>query len=143
MREKLSSIEYDVIELAKRVYETLGAGHEEAIYREAMNIELQDNGYIVKTEMPVSIKYRTSKGKEIIIGSAKADLYIEKEEEKAILELKAVTPLIKEKKPKENEEIKQYIQLQKYLSALDEKRGFLINFPFPPKAEPEIISTNH
>jgi len=131
----------EIRELARKVYETLGAGHEEAVYREAMSVELQDNGYVVKAEMPVSIKYRTSKGKEIIIGNAKADLYIEKKGEKAILELKAVSPIIKETKPKEKEEIKEYIQLRKYLSALGEEKGFLINFPFPPKEEPEIIMT--
>jgi len=70
-----------------------------------------------------------------------ADLYVEKKGEKAILELKAVSPIIKETKPKEKEEIKEYIQLQKYLSALGEEKGFLINFPFPPKEEPEMIVT--
>ena len=136
-----SKMKNEIRELARKVYETLGAGHEEAVYREAMSVELQDNGYVVKAEMPVSIKYRTSKGKEIIIGNAKADLYIEKKGEKAILELKAVSPIIKETKPKEKEEIKEYIQLRKYLSALGEEKGFLINFPFPPKEEPEIIMT--
>jgi len=136
-----SKMKNEIRELARKVYETLGAGHEEAVYREAMSVELQDNGYVVKAEMPVSIKYRTSKGKEIIIGNAKADLYIEKKGEKAILELKAVSPIIKETKPKEKEEIKEYIQLRKYLSALGEEKGFLINFPFPPKEEPEIITT--
>lgn len=131
----------DITEAAKRVYETLGPGHEEAIYREAMSMELQERGYIVKAEMPVSVEYETSGGKRIIIGSAKIDLYIEKESERAILELKAVAPLIKEKKPKEKEAIKEYAQLKKYLASLQEKNGYLINFPFPPKDEPEIITT--
>ena len=43
-------------QVAKYVYSTLGAGHEEAIYRDAMSIELQDRGYTVKTEAPVTIK---------------------------------------------------------------------------------------
>ena len=50
-------------QVAKYVYETLGAGHEEAIYRDAMSVELQDRGYTVKTEAPVSIQYTTKKGK--------------------------------------------------------------------------------
>ena len=52
-----------IIDAAKYVYSTLGAGHEEAIYRDAMSIELQDRGFTVKTEAPISIKYKTKKGK--------------------------------------------------------------------------------
>ena len=37
------------------------------------------------------------------------------------------------------EDTREYIQLQKYLSALDIKVGMLINFPFPPEQGPEII----
>ena len=50
-----------IIDAAKYVYSTLGAGHEEAIYRDAMSVELQDRGFTVKTEAPVSIKYRSKK----------------------------------------------------------------------------------
>jgi len=130
----------DIIKAAERVYETLGPGHEEVIYREAMSVELQERGYLVKTEMPVSVAYETSGGKRIIVGNAKVDLYVEKAGERAILELKTVSPLIKEKKSKEKEEIKEYRQLMKYLESLQEKNGYLINFPFPPKDKPEIIS---
>jgi len=135
---KKNKIRKDVEDAAKRVYNELGAGHEEAIYRDAMSVELQDMGYTVKTEMPVEIKYETSKGKNITIGNGRIDLYIEKEGEKAIIELKAVAPL---KKGKEKE-IKEQYQLKKYLKSLSlgEKNGFLINFCFPPQDEPEIIS---
>ena len=63
-------------QVAKYVYDTLGPGHEEAIYRDAMSVELQDRGYTVKTEAPISIRYKTKKGKEMIVGGAKIDLYI-------------------------------------------------------------------
>jgi GxxExxY protein len=56
-------------QVAKYVYDTLGAGHEEAIYRDAMSVELQDRGYTVKTEAPISIRYTTKKGREMIVGS--------------------------------------------------------------------------
>jgi GxxExxY protein len=128
---KSNKIIKDVEEAAKRVYSELGAGHEEAIYRDAMSVELQDRGYIVKTEMPVEIKYKTSQGKEIIIGSGRVDLYIEKDGKKAILEFKAVGPLKKAKKEE--------VQLKKYLKSLGAETGILINFCFPPKDEPEII----
>ena len=32
-------------QVAVYVYESLGPGHEEAIYRDAMSVELQDRGY--------------------------------------------------------------------------------------------------
>ena len=75
-------------QVAKYVYNTLGAGHEEAIYRDAMSVELQDRGYTVKTEAPVSIKYKTKKGKEMIVGSGKIDLYATKGKDYAVIELK-------------------------------------------------------
>jgi|TARA_Y100000310_G_C20631860_1_gene789089 GxxExxY protein len=50
----------EIQRVAKRVYDELGAGHEEAIYRDAMSLDLQEKGYAVKTEAPVSIKYNTS-----------------------------------------------------------------------------------
>ena len=48
-------------QVAKYVYKTLGPGHEEAIYRDAMSVELQDRGYTVKTEAPIIIRYKTKK----------------------------------------------------------------------------------
>jgi len=43
-------------QVAKYVYISLGPGHEEAIYRDGMSVELLDRGYTVKTEAPVSIE---------------------------------------------------------------------------------------
>jgi len=125
--------------VAKRVYKELGPGHEEAIYRDAMSLELQEKGFTVKTEAPVSIRYTTSKGKNMIVGSGKIDLYISKKDDYAVIELKAVGRLIKEGSEKPKEEKKEYVQLQKYLQALDEKNGILINFPFPGEDKPEVI----
>ena len=63
-------------QVAVIVYDKLGPGHEEATYRDAMSVELQDRGYTVKTEAPVSIRYKTKKGKDMIVGSGKIDLYL-------------------------------------------------------------------
>ena len=65
-----------IIAAANYVYSTLGAGYEEAIYRDALSIELQDRGFTVKIEAPVSINYRSKKGKNMIVGSGTIDLYI-------------------------------------------------------------------
>ena len=131
----------DVRRAAKRIYNEMGAGHEEAIYRDALCVELQDKGYTIKTEAPVSITYTTSKGRKMIVGSGKIDLYISKKDDYAIVELKAITRMLKENSEKTKEDRKEYIQLQKYLAALSEKNGILINFPFPPEKEPEIYES--
>ena len=128
-----------IIDAAKYVYSTLGAGHEEAIYRDAMSIELQDRGFTVKNEAPVSIRYKTKKGKEMIVGGAKVDVYVTKAKKYAVIELKTVGRILKENSKKTKDDTKEYHQLQKYLSALDVETGVLINFPFPPEDEPEII----
>ena len=128
-----------IIDSAKYVYSTLGAGHEEAIYRDAMSIELQDRGFTVKTEAPISIKYKSKKGKEMIVGSGKIDLYIMKAGKYSVVELKTVGRILKEGGNKTKENTKEYIQLKKYLEALDIQNGMLINFPFPPEDKPEII----
>ena len=126
-------------QVAVYVYNTLGPGHEEAIYRDAMSVELQDRGYTVKTEAPVSIRYKTKKGKEMIVGGAKVDLYVTKAKKYAVIELKTVGRILKENSKKTKDDTKEYHQLQKYLSALDVETGVLINFPFPPEDEPEVI----
>ena len=128
-----------IIDAAKYVYSTLGAGHEEAIYRDAMSIELQDRGFTVKTEAPISIKYKSKKGKDMIVGSGKIDLYIMKAGKYTVVELKTVGRILKEGGKKTKEDTKEYIQLKKYLEALDIENGLLINFPFPPEEKPEII----
>ena len=104
-----------------------------------MSIELQDRGFTVKTEAPVSIKYRSKKGKNMIVGSGKIDLYIMKSEKYTVVELKTVGRILKEGGKKTKEQTKEYIQLKKYLEALDIENGMLINFPFPPEDKPEII----
>lgn len=119
----VGGIKSDIEMIAKEVYRNLGAGHQEAIYREAMCMELQERDYIVKTEMPISIKHTTMKGKEIIIGARRADLYVEKKGKKLVIELKAVYPLNRKSNKKE---MKEYAPLQKYLSAVGGGRGVLI-----------------
>ena len=126
-------------EVAKYVYKTLGPGHAEAIYRDAMSLELQERGFKVKTEAPISIKFKTKKGKNMIVGSGKVDLLLEKSNKFIVVELKTVGKILREKGKTNKEDTREYIQLQKYLSALDIKKGMLINFPFPLEKEPECI----
>ena len=129
----------EIQRVAKRVYDELGAGHGEAIYRDAMSLDLQEKGYMVKTEAPISIRYNTSKGKDMIVGSGKIDLIVSKKDSFAVIELKAIGRLLKDGGKETKEEKKEYIQLQKYLNALNQDCGILINFPFPGEDEPEVI----
>ena len=101
-------------EIAKYVYKTLGPGHEETIYRDAMSIELQERGYTVKTEAPVSIRYKTKKGRDMIVGSGKIDLYIMKGKKYGIIELKAGGRLLPDAGKKTKSDKKEYHQLRKY-----------------------------
>jgi len=57
----------------------------------------------------------------------------------SVIELKAVSRILKGNSKKTKEDTKEYHQLKKYLEALDVETGVLINFPFPPENEPEII----
>ena len=75
----------------------------------------------------------------MIVGSGKIDLYVQKAGKYSVVELKAVGRILKENSSKTKEVTKEYHQLKKYLEALDIKNGILINFPFPPEDEPEII----
>jgi len=73
---EIQNLVKEISKSATRVYSELGAGHEKAIYRDAISVELQDKGFTVKTEAPVSIRYNTSKGKDMIVGSGKIDLFL-------------------------------------------------------------------
>ena len=80
----------------------------------------------------------------MIVGRGGIDLFIMKEnimkENKyAVIELKAISRILKENSKKTKEDTKEYHQLKKYLEALDVETGVLINFPFPPEDKPEII----
>lgn len=128
------TLQKKIKEIAQYVYDGLGPGHAEGIYRDAMSIQLQEEGYIVKTEAPVSITFITKKKKEMIVGSGRIDLLIQsktKKNEKIILELKCVQPLLKNDS-KNIENSKEYLQLCKYLDSITTaKKGMIINFPFP------------
>ena len=43
---------------------------------DAMSVELQDRGYTVKTEAPISIRYRTKVGNDYLAGGVKISFMI-------------------------------------------------------------------
>ena len=99
-----------MIECAKAVRRQLGPGFLEAVYKNAMLIEIRKHNHVVKTEVPFEVRYDG-----IVVGSYRADMIVDN---RLILELKATTSLT----------IANEIQLVNYLNATGIDDGFLINF---------------
>jgi GxxExxY protein len=99
-----------IVDCAMRVRSQLTPGFEEKIYKNAMFIELRDNGIDIETEVPFNVYY-----KDHVIGSYKADMIANR---KVIIELKATNALVPI-----NE-----VQLVNYLTATGINDGILINF---------------
>lgn len=98
---------------AKEVYSVLGEGYSEAIYHQALCIELRNKKINYSKERNVEILYKCHS-----IGLYRLDLVVEN---KLIVELKAVKDL----NGKFQDQIKGYIKTTEW------KNGILINFPNP------------
>jgi GxxExxY protein len=113
---KNEDITHKVIGAAYRVYNALGFGFLESVYKNAMIIDLARGGIKVEEEKPLKVHYEDE-----IVGDFYVDLYIKDE---IVVELKSVQHLVKEHE----------VQLVNYLSALKKETGLLINFG-PSKVE--------
>ena len=130
----LSDLEQKDIELlhniAKRVYNELGPGHNEKIYQKAMKYELDLHNIPVDMESHVTVTYCDSSGNIHNLESERIDLFIHTNPPK-IAELKAVQRNIQETEK---------VQIRKYFKELNKSGvhvpyGFLINFPQPNSKE--------
>ena len=101
---------HKIIGCAYSVFNELGFGFLESIYKKAMIIELAKNNLKVEAEKPLKVYYDNQ-----IVGDFFIDLYIE---DKVVVELKSVQNLIKEHE----------VQLVNYLQGLQKDIGLLINF---------------
>jgi GxxExxY protein len=102
-------VTHKIIGCAYKVYNTLGFGFLESVYKKAMVIELQkDNS--VEEERALKVYYDNQ-----VIGEFYVDLFVEQE---IVVELKSVENLAKEHE----------VQLVNYLNALEKEIGLLINF---------------
>ena len=108
--EKLTS---RIIGAAIEVHRELGPGFLEAIYEEALKIELSEQSMRYDSQKEIKIEYLG-----VEIGVHRLDLLVEK---KIIVELKAV---------KELTDI-HFAQLRSYLKAAGLKVGLLLNFAKP------------
>jgi GxxExxY protein len=99
-----------IIGAAYKVFNTLGFGFLESVYRKALVIELLKTGLKVEEEKPLKVYYENQ-----VVGDFFVDIFVEDE---IVVELKAVKSLSKEHE----------VQLVNYLNGLRKEVGLLINF---------------
>lgn len=101
---------YNTVGAAMEVYNTLGRGMEEAIYQEALQMELDDRGIESRREVWFDMYYKGKKMKK----RYKADFVVMG----VIVELKSVSVFSSEHRA----------QLFNYMRITKQKRGILMNF---------------
>jgi GxxExxY protein len=99
-----------IIGCAYKVFNTLGFGFLESVYKKAMLIELKRSKLKAEPEKSLKVYYDNQ-----VVGDFYVDLLVEQE---IIVELKSVQKLAKEHE----------VQLVNYLNGLDKEIGLLINF---------------
>ena len=107
---KQEGITQKIIGCAYQVFNQLGFGFLEKVYKKALIIELEKNGLKVEEERPLKVYYDDQ-----IVGEFYIDLFVENN---IIVELKSVRELAKEHEA----------QLVNYLKGLKKDVGLLINF---------------
>ena len=107
---KHEALTYKIIGCAHNVYNQLGFGFLESVYKNAMIIELDKNDLKVEAEKPLKVYYD-----EQVVGDYFVDLYVE---DAVVVELKAVEHLSKQHE----------VQVVNYLSGFEKDIGLLINF---------------
>lgn len=104
------------------VYRELGCGFLEAVYQEALELELAAHGIPFKSQVDIDIKYKGQPLQQ----TYRADIVCY---DKIIIELKAVKQLLPEHQA----------QLHNYLKATGMRLGLLVNFSHYPNADIQRI----
>lgn len=99
-----------IIAAAFAVHKELGHGFVEKVYKNALEIELRENGVKCNSEVPLKVSYHGQ-----VVGDYFADLVVD---DKIIVEIKAVSDLVPVHE----------VQLVNYLKATGLHVGLLINF---------------
>ena len=105
------------------VYNTLGSGFLEAVYQEALELELKQRNIPFVSQKELTISYKGQELKQ----KYRADIVCY---DKVILELKAVRALLPEHRA----------QLHNYLCVTGMKLGILVNFGSPSQIEIKRIA---
>lgn len=101
---------HKIIGAAYNVFNALGFGFLESVYKKAMVIELSKKDLKVEEEKPLKIYYDGE-----VVGDFYVDIFVA---EAVVVELKSVQNLAKEHE----------VQLVNYLNGLNKDTGLLINF---------------
>ena len=107
---KHGELSQKIIAAAHNVHNELGQGFLEKVYKNALAVELQEEGLDYSLEVPMSVRYRGS-----VVGDYVADMVVEN---KIIVEVKAVSELSSAHE----------VQLVNYLKATGIQVGLLVNF---------------
>jgi GxxExxY protein len=107
---KHEEITHKIIGSAYQVFNQLGFGFLESVYKKAMIIDLSRDNLKVEAEKPLKVYYDNQ-----IVGDFYIDLFIE---DTIVVELKSVQNLLTEHE----------VQLVNYLNGLKKDIGLLINF---------------
>lgn len=125
MNKEPESEKKTIIDIAEKVYNQLGPGHNERIYHKAMTYELSCQGFSIDTEMNVVVNYTDSNGHTHFLESERIDIFIH--EHDIIIELKAIQRDI---------QAQEICQIKKYFNELSKAKknvsyGIIINFRQP------------
>lgn len=115
MRGKHDALTQQIIGVFYDVYNELGGGFLESVYREAMRLALLQAGLQVSTEVPVPVTFRGT-----VVGIFRADLVVN---EVVLLELKACEQMLRQHES----------QTMHYLRATEIEVGLLMNFGPAPR----------
>jgi len=107
---EFEEITHKIIGCAYTVFNKLGFGFLESVYKKAMIIELSKSRLKVESEKSLKVYYDNK-----VVGEFSADLFVE---DTVVVELKSVQNIVK------NHEV----QLVNYLNGLKKDIGLLINF---------------
>ncbi len=114
-RGKRHDLTEQIIGVFFAVYNELGYGFVESVYREAMRLALVQSGLKVGVEVPIHVNFRGS-----LIGNFRADLVVE---DAVLLELKTCESLIRQHE----------VQTMNYLRATNIVVALLMNVGIEPK----------
>lgn len=98
---------------SEEIYATLGGGHTERTYQNALNLELLEHKYGTILEYPINIKYKNR-----CMSTGYVDIVIH--DSNTPIELKAISKLTE----------KDFLQLEKYINNMNTSEGYIINFGF-------------
>lgn len=110
-KKEVTQLSYEITGYAIKVHKELGPGLLENIYEKCLKYELEKNGYNVKQQFIVPIKYDDI----IFDANLKVDLLVN---DTIIVELKAIEEVLPIYEA----------QLQTYMKLLKKPQGLLINF---------------